>query len=67
MKKVLCSQVGGETCPAEFTAETKEEMLTQLGDHAKVSHAEMMASATPESMADWNKGFDAVWEAAPTA
>jgi predicted small metal-binding protein len=65
MKTIKCSQVGGGTCPAEFTAATQEEMRTMLGDHAKEAHADMVASATPESMAEWNAMFDKVWAETP--
>jgi predicted small metal-binding protein len=62
MKTVKCAQVGGGTCPFEVTTATAEEAKTQMGDHAKEAHAEMIASATPESMAEWNTMFDKVWE-----
>lgn len=65
MKTIKCSQVGGGTCDAEFTASTEEEMKKMLGEHAKVAHAEMMANATKESMAEWDAMFHKLWEETP--
>ena len=65
MKTIKCSQVGGGMCKFEVTAATAEEAKKKLGEHAKVAHADMMAKATPESMADWNKGFDKLWADTP--
>jgi len=65
MKTVKCSQVGGGECPFEVSVETAEEVKAQFSTHAKEAHAEMMASATPESMAEWDKNFDMVWGEAP--
>ena len=65
MKTIKCSQVGGGTCTAEFTAATPEEMMKMLGDHAKVAHADMMAKSTPESMKEWGVMFRKVWDATP--
>lgn len=67
MKKIMCSQVGGETCPFSVTSETAEDAKQQFSVHAKEAHAEMVAAATPESMGEWNTMFDGVWAAAPTA
>jgi len=61
MKTIKCSQVGGGACNFEVTATTLEDAKKQFADHAKVAHADMMASATPESMAEWNTGFDKLW------
>ncbi|MFZ2522188.1 MAG: DUF1059 domain-containing protein [Minisyncoccia bacterium] len=65
MKTIKCSQVGGVGCNFEVTSATKEDAKKQFADHAKVAHADMMAKATPESMAEWDKGFDKVWETTP--
>ncbi|MBL7045868.1 MAG: DUF1059 domain-containing protein [Parcubacteria group bacterium] len=65
MKTIKCSQVGGEGCTFEATAETPEEVKTQMGEHAQVAHAEMMAKATPDDMSNWNKMFDKLWEETP--
>ncbi len=67
MKTIKCSQVGGDTCSFEVTAETAEEAKAKFGEHAKVAHADMMEKATPEDMANWDKDFHKVWEEAPTA
>ncbi len=60
MKTIKCSQVGGGTCTAEYTAATAEEMKKMLTDHATEAHAEMMANATPESMTEWDAMFQKV-------
>ena len=65
MKTIKCSQVGGGTCAFEATGATAEEVKSQMGEHAKVAHADMMASATSESMAEWNTMFDNVWADTP--
>ena len=65
MKTIKCSQVGGGTCTFEATGATAEEVKVQMGEHAKVSHADMMASVTPESMAEWNTMFDKLWADTP--
>lgn len=62
MKTIKCSSVGGGDCTFEVKATTKEEAKTMMGEHAKVAHAEMMASSTPESMQKWNEDFDNLWE-----
>jgi len=67
MKTIKCSQVGGGTCAFEASGETAEEVKGKMGEHAKVDHAEMMASATPESMAEWNTMFDKLWAETPNA
>jgi predicted small metal-binding protein len=64
MKTIKCSDVGGENCTFEVTAETAEEAKNKFSEHAKVAHAEMVASATPESMKTWNETFDKAWESA---
>lgn len=65
MKTIKCSQVGGGTCAFEATAATAEEVKSQMSEHAKVAHADMMANATPESMAEWNTMFDKLWVDTP--
>jgi predicted small metal-binding protein len=65
MKTIKCSQVGGEACTFEVKAETLEEAKVKFGEHAKVVHADMVAKATPESMTQWNKMFDDLWEETP--
>ncbi|HEX9608718.1 MAG TPA: DUF1059 domain-containing protein [Candidatus Paceibacterota bacterium] len=67
MKTIKCSQVGGGQCPFDVTAETVEEAKQKMSEHAKVAHADMVAQATPESMTEWNKMFDELWEATPEA
>lgn len=67
MKTIKCAQVGGGSCPFEVSAETLEDAKMQMSAHAKEAHADMMASATPESMAEWNTMFDGVWAAASEA
>jgi predicted small metal-binding protein len=67
MKTIKCSQVGGGTCIFEASGETAEEVKTKMSEHAKVDHAEMMASATPESMAEWNTMLDKLWAETPNA
>jgi len=62
---MTCAQVGGGTCPAEFSAETAEEMKKKIGEHAKVAHADMMAKATPESMKEWDEMFQREWDKTP--
>ena len=67
MKTIKCSQVGGGACTFEATGATAEEVKMKLGEHAKVAHADMMAQATPESMAEWNTMFDKLWAETPEA
>ncbi|OGG52675.1 hypothetical protein A3H16_01140 [Candidatus Kaiserbacteria bacterium RIFCSPLOWO2_12_FULL_53_8] len=61
MKTIKCSQVGGGTCTFEASGETADEVRTKMGEHAQVAHADMVAKATPESMAEWNTMFDKLW------
>ena len=65
MKTIKCSQVGGGSCAFEVTAATPEEAKQKMSEHAKVAHADMVAKATPESMAEWNTMFDKLWAATP--
>lgn len=65
MKTIKCSQVGGVGCDFEVTAETLEDAGKQFSEHAKVVHADMVASSTPESMAEWNAGLAKLWEETP--
>lgn len=65
MKTIKCSEVGGETCKAEFSGETAEEVKQKLGEHASVAHREMMEKATPESMEEWNKMYQNLWAETP--
>ena len=65
MKTIKCSQVGGENCAFEVTAETPENAKAQFGEHAKVVHVEMVAKATPENMEKWNNDFNKTWAEAP--
>lgn len=65
MKTIKCSQVGGGTCPFEVTAATAEEAKMKMSEHAKTMHADMVASATPESMQEWNMMFDKLWAETP--
>ncbi len=65
MKIIKCSQVGGDTCSFEVTAETMEDAKAQMGAHAKEAHADMMAKSTPESMAEWNTMFEKLWAETP--
>jgi predicted small metal-binding protein len=67
MKTIKCSQVGGGTCTFEASGETPEEVKGKMAEHAKVAHADMMAKATPESMAEWNTMFDKLWAETPNA
>lgn len=64
MKTIKCSQVGGGDCTFEVSAETAEEAKSKFNEHAKQAHADMVATATPESMKEWNGMFDKVWESA---
>jgi len=66
MKTIKCSQIGGENCTFEVTAETMEEAKGKFSEHAKVAHAEMVAAATPESTKKWNEMFEKTWAAAGT-
>jgi len=61
MKTIKCSQLGGETCTFEVSAETPEEAKQKFSDHAKEAHPEMVAAATRESMKEWGEMFDKVW------
>jgi predicted small metal-binding protein len=65
MKTIKCSQVGGDACSFEASGETTEEVKAKFSEHAKEAHADMLAKATPESMAEWNKDFDKIWEETP--
>jgi predicted small metal-binding protein len=65
MKTIKCSQVGGEGCAFEVTDATVEEVKAKFGEHAKEAHADMVAKATPETMAGWNKGFGKLWAETP--
>ncbi len=65
MKTIKCSQVGGGMCSFEASGNTAEEVKAKMGEHAKMAHADMIAKATPESMADWNKMFDDLWAKTP--
>jgi predicted small metal-binding protein len=65
MKTIKCSQVGGEGCDFSVTAATADEAKAKFSEHAKVAHAEMMASSTPESMKGWNDRFDKLWNETP--
>ena len=65
MKTIKCSQVGGDTCTFEVTANTAEEAKMKLGEHAKIHHADIMANVTPESMEKWNTMFDKLWAETP--
>ncbi len=58
-KTIKCSDTtpqGG--CDASFTADTPEDAKAQLTAHARESHADMMAKATPEDITKWNANFD---------
>jgi len=61
MKTIKCAQVGGGTCTFEASGETADEVRAKMGEHAKAAHADMVANATPESMAEWNTMFDKLW------
>ncbi len=65
MKIIKCSQVGGGACTFEVTAQTLEDAKMQMSAHAKEVHADMVAKATPESMAEWNTMFDKLWAETP--
>lgn len=65
MKTIKCSQVGGGACTFEVTAATAQEAKMKMSEHAKEAHADMVAKATPESMAEWNAMFDKLWEETP--
>ncbi len=65
MKTIKCSQIGGGTCSFEASGNTAEEVKAKMGEHAKVAHADMMATVTPESMKEWNVMFDTLWANTP--
>jgi len=65
MKTIKCSQVGGGECVFEATGEPAEEVKNMMGEYAKVAHADMMANATPESMAEWDTLYAKIWEETP--
>lgn len=67
MKTIKCSDVGGGACTFVVMFETAEEAKAKMSEHAKEAHAEMVAAATPESMAKWNTMFDELWEKTPTS
>lgn len=67
MKTISCAQIGGGTCAFSVTAATSEDAKQQFMAHAKEAHADMVAAATPESMATWNTMFDGVWAGTPEA
>lgn len=62
----------GGTCDTPVSASTKDEMMGKGMEHLKEMHPEMHVSvaSTPKDdpkMLDWQKKFDATWEAAPEA
>lgn len=65
MKTIKCADVGGEGCDFTASGETAEEVKGKLSEHAKVAHAEMMKNATPESMEEWNKKYQKLWDETP--
>jgi len=67
MKKMTCANMGGP-CDHEMVAETQEEMMMKGMEHVKAAHPEMVhdiENMTPEQSAEWQKGYDAAWAAAP--
>ncbi len=67
MKTIKCSQVGGGTCAFEVTGASADEIKEKFMAHANEAHAEMVAAATPESMAKWNADFDKTYAETPDA
>ena len=62
MKTIKCANVGGGDCPFEVGASTVDEAKSKMSEHAKTAHPDLVAKATPESMAEWNTMFDKLWE-----
>ncbi|MDB5266442.1 MAG: hypothetical protein JWN89_257 [Parcubacteria group bacterium] len=60
----------GGMCDEEITAGSKDEMLAKGMEHVEAAHPEMAESIKKMSpadplMVDWQKKFDASYEAAP--
>lgn len=69
MKKLTCREMGG-TCDEEIVAGSKDEMLQKGMQHVEMAHPEMAESIrkmspTDPMMVDWQKQFEASYEAAP--
>ena len=69
MKTLTCNQLGG-MCAASISAGSKEEMMTKGMEHLKEAHPDMAATVMAMSkddpkMVEWQKTFDATWDAAP--
>jgi len=75
MKKMTCKKLHG-VCDVEFTAETPDEMINKVKEHAMSVNDEAhqkkmqeMASMPndPESIKKWMDDFKVQFEAAPDA
>lgn len=69
MKTLTCREMGG-MCDTAITASSKEEMLTKGMEHVEAVHPEMATtiesmSPTDPVMVDWQKKFDATYQASP--
>lgn len=69
MKKMTCSQMGGE-CDKEITGATADEMMTNGMKHLKEAHPKMAADVeaalpTDPIMVEWNEKFQKDFADAP--
>lgn len=68
-KTITCSGTmpeGKLDCSHSVTAETVDEAINMFHQHAMEAHADMMASATDESKAAWEKNMrENVWPNTP--
>lgn len=52
-------------CPAEFEAESREEILNILFDHYIKDHNEVITGASEEEKKAWMERFEKDWSNAP--
>ncbi|MAF81176.1 hypothetical protein CL628_04150 [bacterium] len=58
MKQFTCLDAtpeGGTPCDFVAQGETSEEVINMMKAHAGEKHADLIAQATPESMATWEQ------------